>query len=117
MIEIIDYAVIPKDEFDGRKIRYYYRLYDESENALNEGYIYALVSGSLLGSWNAYISNDDYENNLAKFLLKVIEKEIIDFSNEKIMGEKNLTFKYWTESAPEIDFDYSTIHSIEGHRI
>ena len=50
-------------------------------------------------------------------MLPLIEKEIIDFSNEKIMGEKNLTFRYWTESAPEIDFDYSTIHSIEGHRI
>lgn len=117
MIEIIDYEVKPKDKFDGRKIHYYYRLYDESENTLNEGYVYARVTGSLLSSWNDYIDNDDYEDNLAKFLLKVIEKEIVDFSNEKIMGEKDLTFEYWTERAPEVDFDYNAIQTIEGYRI
>ena len=118
MIEVVSYEFLPRDEFDGRKIHYYFRVHGKDKQ-IKENYAYAVISGTLIGMWSSYFQNakthKEFEEALAKLILKIIEQEVKDFSEQGILSSTPLTFKYWSENAPTINFDIKEVESIEGY--
>lgn len=120
MIEIINYEVFPKDKFDGRQIHYYFHVFNNGL-LIKENYAYIEFSGSLLSSWETYLSsasNDsEYDEILASFGLKLIEQEVINFSKQDILDSIPLEFKFWSKNAPTIEIENIVISKIVGHQI
>ena len=45
MIEVVSYEVLPRDEFDGRKIHYYFHIHRGDEKII-ENYANVVISGT-----------------------------------------------------------------------
>lgn len=119
MIEVVSYKFLPRDELDGRKIHYYFNVYLNNGNIVEKD-AHAIISGTLIGMWNSYLSIESievFEESLARLILKIIEREIEKLSIQEILEIHPLTFKYWSQNAPTINFDFNTIENIKGYKI
>lgn len=119
MIEVVSYEILPRDEFDGRNIHYYFHVHSK-DGKIKENYARAIISGTLISMWSSYFQNTstikEREELLAKLVLKIIERDVKEFSEQDILTITPLTFKYWSENAPVIDFDLNEIGSIISYQ-
>lgn len=118
MIELIDYEVFPRDSLDGRKIHYYFSVNHNGE--VKENYAFVVISGTAINSWVDHFKNStekEYNETLAKIVLKLIEPKIKSFSIQTVLSTTPIKFNYWSENTPLINFDPNDIQNIEGYRI
>ncbi len=119
-ITIKDHNVFQQGEADIREIEYHFMVEEDSQKAW-EGSASVVVSGSLLIDWLSHFRTkykmQGFDEEFAKFGLKVIEKEIWQFALDKKEPITPIKFTYYTGNAPSLDFDHHQISAIEGYII
>lgn len=117
-LEFTDFNPIISNNYDGKTFHFYYSVFDNNNKEITESYIYVSVTGSLLSEWSSHLSNNPTDEDLGKFILKIIKKEIISFVDiDQVLKEEPIVFDYGTKNKPKLDFDDKEIDQIVGHKI
>ncbi|WP_158825696.1 hypothetical protein [Mucilaginibacter lacusdianchii] len=119
-ITIQDYVVFKQGEADVRQIQYNYTVSEENGEQWG-GYANIIVSGSLFADWVSHFktryNEEGFDDEFAKFGLKVIEKEIWQYVLNRKEPIIPIKFTYYTQNAPKVDFVHHQILKVDGYVI
>ncbi|NQD71459.1 hypothetical protein HP439_12065 [Sphingobacterium shayense] len=116
MIKIQEFRLHPRDEFDGRKMSFFFQL-QENEQIVGSSIINVIVTGAILPYWMEQLPLNSTDADFGKLVLKIIESDLKRILRNGYSIENRIDLKYWTHNNPQANYDIMEIGNIRDYEI
>lgn len=107
IFKVLNYEILPRDEFDGRKFLYYFQLIDQNNISYNK-VLSVFISGSILPAWIEHIKIEQLnDENICKHVFSILKEDLIQYlQSVNIDSFETVSLKYLMQNSPNLNVEF-----------